>query len=232
MSTDPKISRRKLLTTGLGTAAGLMAGRLSASPVSPVAPTCPGATPLQVEGPFFPTRDREDEDRDLTQVKGRTERAAGDIIYVRGRVLDEACRPIEGAPVEIWQANTWGRYDHEQDAGNPRALDPNFQSWAELVTDSEGRYSFKTVKPGPYPADDQGWIRPPHVHFKVSRRGYQEVITQMYFAGEPLNEPDRIRKALAPEDRERVTVEFRPAPPDLEPGAQVGTFDITLRKVV
>ena len=229
MSTDPKISRRALLTTGLGTAAGLMAGRLSASPV---APTCPGTTPPQVEGPFYPTRDHEDEDRDLTQVKGRTERAAGDIIYVSGRVLDEACRPIEGAPVDIWQANTWGRYDHEQDAGNPRALDPNFQSWAELVTDAEGRYSFKTIKPGSYPVDDQGWIRPPHIHFKVSRRGYQELITQMYFAGEPLNEPDQIRKALAPEEREHVTVEFRPAPPDLEPGAQVGTFDITLRKVV
>ena len=87
-------------------------------------------------------------------------------------------------------------------------------------------------KPGSYPVDDQGWIRPPHIHFKVSRRGYQELITQMYFAGEPLNEPDQIRKALAPEERERVTVEFRPALPHLEQGAQVGTFDITLRKVV
>ncbi len=229
MSTDPKISRRALLTTGLGTAAGLVAGRLSASPV---APTCPGTTPPQVEGPFYPTRDHEDEDRDLTHVKGRTERAAGDIIYVSGRVLDEACQPIEGAPVDVWQANTWGRYDHEQDAGNPRALDPNFQSWAELVTDAEGRYSFKTIKPGSSPVDDQGWIRPPHIHFKVSRRGYQELITQMYFAGEPLNEPDQIRKALAPEERQRVTVEFRPALPHLEQGAQVGTFDITLRKVI
>ncbi len=229
MSTDPKISRRALLTTGLGTAAGLVAGRLSASPV---APTCPGTTPPQVEGPFYPTRDHEDEDRDLTHVKGRMERAAGDIIYVSGRVLDEACQPIEGAPVDVWQANTWGRYDHEQDAGNPRALDPNFQSWAELVTDAEGRYSFKTIKPGSYPVDDQGWIRPPHIHFKVSRRGYQELITQMYFAGEPLNEPDQIRKALAPEERQRVTVEFRPALPHLEQGAQVGTFDITLRKVI
>ncbi len=54
----------------------------------------------------------------------------------------------------------------------------------------------------------------------------------MYFAGEPLNEPGQIRKALVPEEREHVTVEFRPAPPDLEPGAQAATFDITLRKVV
>jgi protocatechuate 3,4-dioxygenase beta subunit len=164
-------------------------------------------------------------------VKGRTERAAGEAIYVRGRVLDEACRPVEGAVVEIWQANTWGRYDHERDAGNPRPPDPNFQGWAEMLTDAEGRYSFKTIKPGSYPVDDQGWIRPPHIHFKLSRRGYHELITQMYFAGEPLNEPDQIRRALAPEERERVTVEFRPAPPELDAGARLGIFDITLRKV-
>ncbi len=54
----------------------------------------------------------------------------------------------------------------------------------------------------------------------------------MYFAGEPLNEPDQIRRALAPEERASVTVEFRPAPPHFEPGALVGIFDITLLKVV
>ncbi len=226
MTDDARISRRGLLGAGLGAAAGFLAGRLPGA-----APDCGDSTPAQTEGPFFPTRDRDDEDPDLTQVKGRTGRAIGEVVYVRGRVLDEACRPVAGALVEIWQANSGGRYDHERDAGNPRPPDPNFQSWAEMLTDAEGRYGFKTIKPGSYPADDQGWIRPPHIHFKVSRRGYHELISQMYFSGEELNERDRIRQALDPAERDRVTVELQPGTPEQDAGARLGTFDITLRKV-
>ena len=53
----------------------------------------------------------------------------------------------------------------------------------------------------------------------------------MYFAGEPLNEQDLIRKELTPGDQERVTVAFQPAPPDLEAGVRLGQFEITLRQV-
>ncbi|MFQ5890921.1 MAG: intradiol ring-cleavage dioxygenase [Gemmatimonadota bacterium] len=228
MSEEPMISRRGLISVGLGTAAGLIAERLTAA--APAGPDCAAATPEQTSGPFYPTHDREDEDPDLTHVKGRSARASGEVIYVQGRVLDETCRPVGGALVEIWQANRYGRYDHEKDAGNPRPLDPNFQGWAEMLTDAEGRYRFKTIKPGSYPVEGD-WIRPPHIHFKVSRRGYHELITQLYFAGEPLNEADQIRRALAPEERDRVTVEFQSSPPELEAGTQLGTFDITLRKV-
>lgn len=186
-------------------------------------------TPRQILGPFFPTRNREDEDVDLTLVQGRMERAAGDVVHVSGQILDPECRPVEGALVEVWQANSHGRYDHERDASNPRPLDPNFQGWARLTTGPDGRFAFKTVKPGSYPADDSGWIRPPHIHFKVSRRGYHEMVTQMYFEGEPLNERDQLRMALVPDDRARVTVAFAAAPGG-EPGARAGRFDITLRK--
>ena len=228
MSEQHPMSRRGLLAAGLGTAAGLLADRLVAAPGGR---ECEDATPVQTAGPFYPTRDREDEDADLTRVNGRGGRAAGEVIHVRGRVLDVDCRPVAGAVVEIWQANAAGRYDHERDAGNPRPLDPNFQGWAEVLTDAEGRYGFKTIKPGAYPADDRGWIRPPHIHFKVSRRGYHDLVTQMYFASEPLNEPDRIRRALAPDEREQVTVDFRPAPQDPEGEGRLGHFDITLRPV-
>jgi protocatechuate 3,4-dioxygenase beta subunit len=216
-----------LLSAGAGAAAGLLAERLGAQPPT----ACAEATAAQTSGPYYPTRDREDEDPDLTRVRGRSGRAAGEVLYVRGRVLDQECRPVANALVEIWQANTWGRYDHEKDAANPRQLDPNFQSWAEMLTDAEGRFRFKTIKPGAYPADDQGWVRPPHIHFRVSRRGYHELVTQMYFAGEPLNERDRIFNELAPEEQERVTVAFEPAPRDLEAGARLGQFEITLRQV-
>lgn len=228
MAQDVPISRRGLLSAGAGAAAGLVAHKLGADTV-PV--PCNEATVAQTEGPYYPTRDQADEDPDLTQVRGRPGRAKGDVIFVRGRVLDEACQPVVGALVEIWQANTWGRYDHEKDAANPRPLDPSFQSWAEMVTDREGRFRFKTIKPGAYPAGDQGWVRPPHIHFRVSRRGFHELVTQMYFEGEALNEADLIRKELSPEDRSRVTVALQPAPADLQAEARLGEFDITLRQV-
>jgi protocatechuate 3,4-dioxygenase, beta subunit len=228
MADDAPISRRDLLGAGAGAAAGLIAQRLAAVTPPPTA-ACGDATPPQDEGPYYPTREGVEEDPDLTRIKGRPGRAAGEVIYLRGRVLDDTCRPVAGALVEIWQANTHGRYDHERDAGNPRPLDPNFQSWAEMLTDGEGRFKFITIKPGAYPADDSGWVRPPHIHFRISRRGYHELVTQMYFAGEALNQPDRILRALPPDEQQRVTVAFEPAPPELEAGARVGEFDITLR---
>jgi len=229
MAHDPPISRRGLLGAGAGAAAGLIAQRLGAA--APAADACADPTAAQTPGPYYPTRQGVEEDPDLTRIKGRPGRAAGEVIYVHGKVLDEACRPVVGALVEIWQANTHGRYDHEKDAGNPRPLDPNFQSWAEMLTDAEGRFRFKTIKPGAYPADDSGWIRPPHIHFRISRRGYHELVTQMYFAGGELNAPDRILQALAPEDQKRATVAFQASPADLETGTRVGEFDITLRQV-
>jgi protocatechuate 3,4-dioxygenase, beta subunit len=228
MPQDPPISRRDLLGVGAGAAAGLLAQRLRAD--TPPTSACADATAAQTTGPFYPTHDRADEDPDLTRVKGRPGRATGEVIVVQGRVLDEACRPIAGALVEIWQANTHGRYDHEKDAGNPRPLDPNFQSWAEMPTDAEGRFRFTTIKPGSYPVGDDGWIRPPHIHFRVSRRGYHELVTQMYLDGEALNGLDRIRKELAPGDQARVTVTLEPAPAPAEPGTRLGVFDITLRQ--
>ena len=229
MAKDSPISRRSLLGAGAGAAAGLIAHKLGAD--VPSDPSCKEPTAAQTEGPYYPAHEREDEDADLTQIKGRAGRAKGEVIYVRGRVLDEDCRPVEGALVEIWQANAAGRYDHERDAGNPRPLDPNFQSWAEVLTDKDGNFRFKTIKPGSYPADDSGWIRPSHIHFKVGRRGYHELVSQMYFEGDPLNEKDRILAALSAEDQKRVTVAFKAATPDLEAGSMVGEFDITLRKV-
>jgi protocatechuate 3,4-dioxygenase beta subunit len=72
-------------------------------------------------------------------------------------------------------------------------------------------------------------VRPPHIHVRISRRGYHELVTQMYFAGEALNDHDLIRRELTTEDQARVTVAFEPAPAPAEPGSRLGVFDITLR---
>jgi protocatechuate 3,4-dioxygenase, beta subunit len=224
------ISRRTLLTGSLFGAAGLLSSASVAA--AQVLRSCADPTPGQVAGPFYPSRRRSDEDFDLTYIEGGTGRASGEVIYVRGQVLDQDCRPLSDTLVEIWQANTWGRYDHERDAANPRPLDPNFQGWGRVLSDAQGFYGFRTIKPGPYPANDQGWIRPPHIHFRITRRGYHEVITQMYFAGEALNDADLIRRSLSPDERNRVTVAFGAGPPIADPSALFGHFDLVLQRVV
>lgn len=212
------ISRREALKLGLGTVAGAVAGLLHARPV--------GVTPSQVKGPFYPNTDQPDEDLDLTRIEGREGRARGRVIIVEGRVLDEQGEPVEDALVEIWQANAHGRYHHERD-NNRAPLDPGFQGWGHVVTGAEGRYLFRTIKPGAYPATDD-WSRPPHIHFKVARRGYHELITQMYFSGEPLNDVDRLLQALAPAEQARLVVSFENGGDQGEPR---GRFDIVLRAV-
>jgi protocatechuate 3,4-dioxygenase beta subunit len=111
----------------------------------------------------------------------------GERITVSGRLLDSDGRPVADSLIEIWQANAAGRYRHRNDRW-PAPLDPNFQGGGRVVTDSEGRYEFLTIKPGPYPWGNHhnAW-RPAHIHFSVIGRAFDErLVTQMYFPGDPL----------------------------------------------
>jgi protocatechuate 3,4-dioxygenase, beta subunit len=154
------------------------------------------ATPPLGEGPFYPIKNQEDKDNDLTLIKGSTQRAEGEIIYLYGQVTDLQCRPIQNAQVEIWQADTRGRYDHAEDP-NVDTVDRNFQHWGFCQTDAEGRYEFITIMPSSYPAWG-GWVRPSHVHFHVSKSGFHDLITQMFFADDPLHEQDRVLQEVIP----------------------------------
>lgn len=188
MKKTDKISRRCLI--GAGVMTGL--GTTLAKAEDQVPARMP--TPPHIEGPFYPITPQTDKDADLTRLGDSAEIAKGEIIIVEGQVLSDDGAPIPEAVVDIWQANAAGRYAHERDP-NPAPLDPHFQGWAILKTDGEGRYRFKTVKPGAYPISAR-WTRPPHIHFKVSRRGFHEITTQMYFEGEPLNDGDRLLNQL------------------------------------
>lgn len=186
-------------------------------------------TPDQTEGPFYPIKDQADKDNDLTVVKGKAVRALGEIVYIRGQVMDDKCHPIPNALVEIWQACATGRYNHPGDP-NKAKLDPNFQYWGKATTDKEGRYEFKTIKPGDYPASAT-WQRPPHIHYKVHALGFHDLTTQLYFAGDALNEKDLILNDLTPAERERVVIPLEDAGAGFEPKAKRGVFDLTLRRV-
>lgn len=107
----------------------------------------------------------------------------GTVLLVQGRVwaLDTR-KPLAGALLDIWQANAQGRYDND-DPSKPPA--PRvFSNRARLLTDETGYYEFETVHPGPYQLDENAW-RPSHIHYRVHHPGYRELITQLYFKGDP-----------------------------------------------
>jgi protocatechuate 3,4-dioxygenase beta subunit len=180
-------------------------------------------TPDQILGPFYPRAKTADQSGDLTHLPGRTKRAAGQILNVMGRVLNIKGDPVSGAKLEIWQANSFGRYTHPADH-NPAPLDPNFDGFEVLKTDADGRYKFKTIKPGAYPISPNE-MRPPHIDFRLVGQ-YDELVTQMYFEGEPLNEKDRFLESAGFFDKDLLVAKLLPPTPDLEPDSRLVMFDI------
>ena len=128
---------------------------------------------------------------DLSRAVEGGPRAIGQFIRVSGRVTDEDGSPAAGVVMEIWQANSAGKYVHAMD-DHIAPLDPNFIGQGRLVTDEDGRYEVFTIKPGAYPVLYSGWWwRPPHIHFSILGRSWMNrFITQIFFPGEPLNETD------------------------------------------
>lgn len=144
-------------------------------------------TASEITGPTFGHGDIDALDNDLTRNFDHGGMPVGERMILHGRVLDENARPVPGTLVEIWQANASGRYRHKKDA-YLGALDPNFGGCGRTLTDAEGRYAFRTIKPGPYP-----WLnfvnswRPRHIHVSVFGTSFsQRLITQLYFEGDPL----------------------------------------------
>jgi protocatechuate 3,4-dioxygenase beta subunit len=201
---------RRLLLAHLG-ASAIASAALAQTPLA--------LTPEQTEGPFYPDDPPTERDADLTRLAGKSQRAAGQIIEVRIRVLDRQGRPLRGARIEMWQANAAGRYDHPGDS-NAAPLDPNFQGYARLASGPDGLAKITTVKPGAYPFQQR--MRTPHLHWLIAARG-NELTTQMYFPGEARNEQDRVLDDVA--DPRLVTARAGRAE---EAGAQGYDWDVVL----
>jgi len=149
-------------------------------------------TPSEIAGPFYPLIAQKDKDFDLTRIEGHQNSAIGQVIYITGRIKDSLGNPIEDALIDIWQANAAGRYRSRKDS-NGAKLDPDFQGWAMILSGKNGAFKFKTILPGAYPAQP-GWLRPPHIHFIVSKSRYHKLTTQMYFEDQELNQVDLLLK--------------------------------------
>ena len=170
------LDRRTLV---LGLAAAGVATRVGAAVPRAI-------TPQEMLGPFYPQHPISDQDFDLTQIRGHSGRAKGELIEFVGRVLRPDGTPIPHALIEVWQANAAGRYRHPTDA-NPAPLDPDFQGYARINSGNNGSFRFLTIKPGAYPAPVG--IRTPHIHFDIQSVDCR-FISQVYFPNEPLNSSD------------------------------------------
>lgn len=185
----------------------------------------------EITGPVFGHNMLGELDDDLIHNFARPgESAIGQRIIVYGRVLDERGRGVPGALLEFWQANAGGRYRHKKE-GYMAPLDPNFGGCGRTITDQDGNYSFRTVKPGPYPWPNgpNDW-RPAHIHFSIFGHGFaQRLITQMYFEGDPLIWKCPIVRTIP----DKAAIEQLVAALDMEAtipmDARAYKFDIVLR---
>lgn len=157
------------------------------------------ATLTEITGPTRLARKLPTGMRDLSRRDPDGTRAQGQLILVRGRLLDEDGLAVRRSVIELWHANASGRYLHPMDAQSPAPLDENFLGAGRVLTDDEGRYEFVTVKPGAYPVPNHPtrWWRPPHIHISVFGEGFMSrLVTQMFFPGDPLNDIDLILNAV------------------------------------
>jgi len=110
----------------------------------------------------------------------------GHAMMVSGQVRDVDGNPVVGAKVDVWQASPVGLYENQDDA------QPDMNLRGYFITDAEGRYSFRTVRPAGYPVPTHGVVgkllaaqgrhcmRPAHVHFMVTKPDFKALITQVF----------------------------------------------------
>ncbi|MEW8627025.1 MAG: protocatechuate 3,4-dioxygenase [Candidatus Thiodiazotropha sp.] len=161
-------------------------------------------TPRQSAGPFYPDLPILDDDNDLTQITGVKGIAKGVLADLYGKVIDINGNPLRGVRVEIWQCDFNGRYRHSED-DHSKPMDRNFQGFGKSITDNQGRYRFRTIRPVPYPG------RTPHIHAAVFRDGMRPFVTQIYVAGEAQNSEDFLFQRIPSILRPMVLADFHPS---------------------
>ncbi|EMP1242895.1 protocatechuate 3,4-dioxygenase subunit beta [Klebsiella pneumoniae] len=161
----------------------------------------------EITGPVFSRDDLGPLDNDLILNYAKEGLPIGERIIVHGYVRDGFGRPMKNMLVEVWQANAGGRYRHKKDQ-YLAPIDPNFGGCGRVLTDENGYYCFRTIKPGPYPWRNQAsdW-RPAHIHFSLSGDAWaQRLITQMYFEGDPLIKQCPIVRTIKNDDAVRTLI--------------------------
>lgn len=151
------------------------------------------ATPSTVLGPFHVS------DAPHLQMGDSISRdGQGEPLFMSGRVLDEAGKPVAGARLDVWQTSHDGFYDVQD------SRQPEMNLRGQFTTAGDGRYWFRSIKPSSYPIPSDGTVgsmlsalgrhpmRPAHVHFIVTAPGYESVTTHVFVEGDPYLESDAV----------------------------------------
>ena len=159
--------------------------------------------------------------------------------HVSGRVTDVDGKPLAGASVDIWQTNAEGYYDVQQPE-----VQPEMNLRGRFVTEPDGRYAFRTIKPVSYPVPTDGPVgdilgrmgrhawRPAHIHFIVSKPGYRRLVTHIFAHDDPYIDSDAVfgvKESLLVEFREQDDV-ARARDLGVEPPFCTAEFDIRLAR--
>ena len=182
-------------------------------------------TPPQVEGPFYPYDLPLIHDADLVQVRAGDARAIGQVVHLFGTARGWSGRPIRNLLVELWQCDANGKYHHPEDR-EKRSPDPRCQGYGRTLTDSSGGFHFRTIRPVSYAAGPN-LVRTPHIHIAASLRGVRRLTTQLYIAGEPLNDNDFELAKLLPAQRPALIRPWTDGR-NIEPGALQAHYDLLL----
>jgi len=128
---------------------------------------------------------------------------SGERITIEGRVLDGDGKPIPDALIEVWQANSQGKYSHPDDEQS-KPVEPGFKGFGRMLTDAEGKFQLSTIKPGAVPGPN-GKLQAPHILVMVFMRGLlRHLYTRIYFPDDPANASDFALSLVEPARRETL----------------------------
>ena len=162
-----------------------------------------GLTPRAAEGPFYPKPSMRmpDIDNDLVKIAGLVEEAGGEIFTLRGTLFGRDGQTLVGHRIEIWQCDMNGKYLHTGDSRHV-TYDQAFQGFGHDVTDENGGYVFRTIKPAIYPG------RAPHIHVKIFEGDSELLTTQFYVKDDATNARDGLFNRMSDVEAETVSMVF------------------------
>jgi protocatechuate 3,4-dioxygenase alpha subunit len=137
------------------------------------------------------------------------EGVAGERIVIEGRLFDGSGKPVPDGVIEVWQANSHGKYAHPEDKRD-LPVEPGWRGFGRVPTDDNGGFRFTTIKPGRVPGPG-GKPQAPHIVVSVLSRGLiKRLATRIYFPDEASNAEDPILSQV-PADRRSTLIARRVA---------------------
>ena len=141
------------------------------------------------------------------------EGVSGERFRIQGRVIDGDGTGVPDAILEIWQANSYGKYAHSEDTQD-KPIEPNFKGYGRIPTNADGSFHFTSIKPGPVPGPD-GKDQAPHLVISIFMRGLlKRLVTRMYFPGDARNNSDHVLNLIEPNRRDTLVAKAVPGRTD------------------